>query len=748
MTDSQYQAGNELRSHQQRSLIEERVSALFKGIPLSIAASAALDLLLTVSHWRVIGEGELILWNILMLCTMALRLFSWYFWCHTEATLSAKHWLIIFRTGTLLAGLTWGSSAFFIFASHNTTYQALLAFTLAGMASGSLTSLAIDRISSVGFISLAIIPLSVRLHAEQGEIAYSMSFMVALFIVFVLSASARARKQLEESFEQNNRLIEWGNERLQQQHLSKILNHTQSLFITSEDESKAFDYLLENIISLTESQFGFIAEVANAEEKHFQLNMLSLTNISWDKESQSRYNRLKTEGMTFTNPNTLFGVAVNTNKVIISNNPAGDMRAGGTPKGHPPLTSFIGIPVFHNTRQVALLGLANRLNGYDDTHTDYLKPVVSLISQCMMARAHRLQHAIDEDNLKRQAKHTQAILDGVFEAIITVNEQGIIMSFNNAAEVIFGYRSAQIIGQSLTKLLPERYRYKYQAESIKNLTETFDIEQETRGLRKSGKEFDIELTMSLIPNDPDIAYVAIVRDISDRKQTEKLKNEFIATVSHELRTPLTSISASLAIIESGSLGPIPEKVNNLVKIANQNSLRLQSLVGDLLDMDRLLTNKMEFKFKKIDSLIAVEKCINSSQHLADRHNIKFQITSVEANCYLLADENRFQQAINQLLSNAVKFSPPNSNVAIAITKDSANVKISVTDVGTGIAPEFKAKIFKAFTQEDSSSSRQKSGSGLGLSISKELIEKMGGNIGFTSELGKGSTFYIEMPIAH
>jgi two-component system sensor kinase FixL len=733
---------------QPTSLTEERVRSLYRGIPLSIGVTFLLDLLLTLSNWNIIGQGDLILWNILMLCAMFLRTVNWFFWRNAEANFSAHYWLICFRAGALLAGAMWGSASYFMFADYNTTYQALLAFTLAGVASGSLTSLAIDKFSAVGFVTLAILPLSIRLHAEHGQIAVSMSIMVALFIVFVLSAAKRARKQLEKNFSQKERLIEWGNERLQQQQMSKVISQTQTLFIAENDDKNTFEKLLSDTVSLSNSQFGFIAEVLYSEEKAPYLNMLAMTNIAWDENSAATYEQYKTQGMKFTNLNTLFGAALTTGKPIISNSPATDMRAGGTPKGHPAITAFIGIPVFNHSQQVAVLGLANKPEGYSEALIETLQPITQLITQFMIAIGHRRQHLIDEENIKRHAKHTQAILDGAFDGIITINEQGVIESFNHAAEVIFGYRAEQIIGNNLLQLMPRHSRdSKADQKSIKNLNDSLGIGQELIGLRKSGKEFEMELALSAIEDEGKISYVGVIRDISDRKHTDKLKNEFIATVSHELRTPLTSISASLAIIESGILGPLPDKVNNLIQIAKQNSLRLQNLINDLLDMDKLLSNSIELSYSKFDAVALVQKTMAESQYIADKYQVKFQIISAESDCSIFADEIRTRQALTHLLSNAAKFSSAHMVVDISIAKHNNFIKVLVVDHGAGIAPEFKANIFSRFTQGDSSSTRQRDGSGIGLSISKELIEKMGGKIGFTSSLGQGSCFFFELPKA-
>ena len=729
----------------QMTLTEERVRVLYRGMPLSIFVTLMLELLLSYSHWNIIGRGDLILWNMLMMCTMILRIANWFLWRNTRTNVSAQYWLTSFRVGAVFAGLMWGSSCYFMFASYNPAYQALLAFTLAGVSSGSLTTLGIDKISVVGFVTLAIIPLSVRLYAEDGQIALSMSTMSFMFIIFVLSVSARARAQMQTNFEKNARLIDWGNERLQQQQMSKIISQAQALFIAEDGDNKTLEHLLESTLEFTGSKFGFIADVLYTEENKPYLNMVAMTNIAWDKRSRAAYADYKTHGMKFTNLDTLFGVAVTTGKPIISNHPATDMRAAGVPPGHAVITSFIGIPIFNNTQQIAMLGLANKENGYSDDQPEQLQPITNLIVQFSIANGHKRQHLIDKENIKRQAAHTQAILDGAFDGIITLDEHGTIISFNHAAEAIFGYSAEQIIGNRLLRLLSPKSQPKN-----KNIGEHPNItalDREVIGLRKNGKEFEMELSLSMIHDQGTTTHVGVIRDISDRKHTDKLKNEFIATVSHELRTPLTSISASLAIIESGSLGVLPEKIGNLIQIAKQNSLRLQNLINDLLDMDRLLSNKIEFEYKKFDAIALVQNTIAANQYIANKHQVKFQIGSASNNCYIHADETRTQQVLSHMFSNAAKFSNPHSLVDISISSNSKYIKISVSDHGIGIASEFKPNIFSPFTQADSSSTRRKDGSGIGLAISKELIEKMGGQIGFTSNPGEGSCFYFELPIA-
>jgi two-component system sensor kinase FixL len=729
------------------SLTEERVRSLYRGMPLSIGITLILDMLLTLSNWNVIGHGDLIVWNVLMLCAMLLRTVNWFFWRNAEANFNAHTWLICFRVGTLFAGITWGSASYFMFADYNITYQALLAFTLAGVASGSLTSLVIDKFSAVGFVTLAILPLSIRLHAEHGQIAVSMSIMVALFIIFVLSAAHRARQQLENNFAQKTRLIEWGNERLEQQKISKILSQTQALFIADNNTHNVFEKLLADTVAITHSQFGFIAEILYSEEKTPSINMLATTSIAENKNGDAALAEYKHEAIELSTIKNLFGATLSAGKPIINNTPTTVHTTGKSEKPRL-VTAFIGIPIFNHTQQVAILVLANKTDGYSEVQLETLKPITHLIAQFMIAIGHRRQHLLDEESIKRQAKHTQAILDGAFDGIITLDKEGIITSFNHAAEAIFGYRAQQIIGNNLSQLMPTSSQASTRESPIKELSNSVGIGQELIGVRKNGKEFEMELALSTIEDEDKISYIGVIRDISNRKQTDKLKNEFIATMSHELRTPLTSISASLAIIESGTLGSLPDQVNNLIQIAKQNSGRLQNLINDLLDMNKLLSNNIELNYSEFDAVKLVQKTMTENQYIAEKHNVKFQIIRAENDCNIFADPARTQQVLTHLLSNAAKFSHAHTTVDISITKHNNLINILVADHGAGIAPEFKTNIFSLFTQGDSSSTRQKDGSGIGLSISKELIEKMSGKIGFSSSPGQGSSFYVELPQAH
>lgn len=245
--------------------------------------------------------------------------------------------------------------------------------------------------------------------------------------------------------------------------------------------------------------------------------------------------------------------------------------------------------------------------------------------------------------------------------------------------------------------------------------------------------------------DPATAKVyASAQDITERQQLEQLKREFVSTVSHELRTPLTSICGALGLVSSGCLGELPEPVLQMLQLANNNCQRLASLINDLLDIEKLSAGMMQFVIQPEPLLALVEQSVADNRHYGQQRAVTLQF-SAAAGAELWRfeiDKLRFAQIMANLISNAVKFSPTQSSVQITLQRQQQQVKILVQDQGPGIPDEFKSLIFQRFSQADSSDARQKGGTGLGLALSKQLTESMGGCIGFDSVAGQGASFYL------
>jgi len=235
-------------------------------------------------------------------------------------------------------------------------------------------------------------------------------------------------------------------------------------------------------------------------------------------------------------------------------------------------------------------------------------------------------------------------------------------------------------------------------------------------------------------------------DITERKQLDKVKNEFVSTVSHELRTPLTAITGALGLAVSGALCELPEKAKQVLDIAYRNSQRLKLLINDLLDMDKLLAGKLEFHCEPQTLMPLIERAVMENKAYADQMQVRLVIEPSEIAPRVEVEDIRFLQVMANYLSNAAKFSKPHSDVTISLEDIDGYARVSVTDKGAGLSDESKSHIFEKFYQADSSDTRAKGGTGLGLAITKELVERMNGRVGFISDLGVGSTFYAEFPI--
>lgn len=274
-------------------------------------------------------------------------------------------------------------------------------------------------------------------------------------------------------------------------------------------------------------------------------------------------------------------------------------------------------------------------------------------------------------------------------------------------------------------------------------------QMEKRYMRRDGAIIFANVSVSLVrdASGAPLYMISQIEDISERKEGERIKREFIATVSHELRTPLTSIRGALGLIDAGALGYLPEKVGALVKIAYQNSERLVRIINDILDVEKLEAGKLEVQLESVPLTAFLAQAAAVNQPYGAKHDVRFFIEAPLADACVLADPHRLMQVMANLLSNAAKFSPPGAEVRIRAVEHDDRVRIEVQDHGTGIPEAFRARIFEKFAQADSSSSRNFAGTGLGLNITRELVKAMNGTIGFETVSGEGTTFHFELPRA-
>lgn len=350
-----------------------------------------------------------------------------------------------------------------------------------------------------------------------------------------------------------------------------------------------------------------------------------------------------------------------------------------------------------------------------------------------------------EAELRASETNVRAIIEYMLSGLILTDDRGVIQLVNPAAEKIFGYTADEMVGQHLIMLMPEmadddRARFLRQARQKARGRVT-----EWEGRRKNGEIFPFELSFYEFNTPEGRRFAGNVRDLSERREVDKLKKEFISTVSHELRTPLTSIRGSLRLLAGGAFGELSREAVEMVLVADRNTVRLLELINDILDLEKLDSGRIEMHFAAQPLSAVFERALESVMTFAAQQQISLRLQPTTAT--VLGDGDRLVQVLVNLLSNAIKFSPAGSAVIISATAQHGEVEVRVQDHGRGIPAAFLGKVFEPFRQVEASDDRQKGGTGLGLTICRNIIEQHHGTIGVDSEEGRGSTFWFRLPAA-
>ncbi|MFC1461180.1 PAS domain S-box protein [Verrucomicrobiota bacterium] len=357
------------------------------------------------------------------------------------------------------------------------------------------------------------------------------------------------------------------------------------------------------------------------------------------------------------------------------------------------------------------------------------------------------ERKLAEQTLHESEEKFRSLTEATSDWIWETDQNGVYSYASPKVKDLLGYDPQEIVAKTPFDLMPpdEAERMAVQFADIAKAKKSFDGLVNVN-VHKNGRHVVIETSGVPILDSANnlLGFRGIDRDITERKKVDQLKNEFISTVSHELRTPLTSISGSLGLIVGGATGEISAKGKELLDIALRNSERLVLLINDILDIEGVESGKMEFELRQTEIMPIVEQAVRDNASYAAQHGVKLVLGESMPGGEVYADRNRVMQVMANLLSNAAKFSPENESVVTSVTRAGKYIRVSVKDNGPGIPESFRDRIFEKFAQADASDARQKGGTGLGLNVTKALIERMGGRIGFESQPGEGATFFIDL----
>lgn len=337
------------------------------------------------------------------------------------------------------------------------------------------------------------------------------------------------------------------------------------------------------------------------------------------------------------------------------------------------------------------------------------------------------------------AERNRSILDSTIDAIAILNPSGSIETINTAASILLGYAPDELRSRDvsvLIKLLDRPVTFHERIGLIDGkLTNPYLPDR--RILHRDGHEIPVDIALGVMRLPDGDHIVASVRDISDRKRIERMKDELMSTVSHELRTPLTSVVGALGLLRAGSAGEIPIAAKRLVEIAENNSRRLIRLINDMLDIDRIQSGRLSLDRQKVDLCDVVRSACEGSEGLAASAGVEITAKTPDSPVFVTGDADRLLQVIANLASNAIRVSPPGGTVTIALTEEDGKAQVAVDDQGPGVPVEFRDRIFGRFERAEG---EQSQGTGLGLAISREIVSRHDGTIWFEDRAGGGTRF--------
>lgn len=367
-------------------------------------------------------------------------------------------------------------------------------------------------------------------------------------------------------------------------------------------------------------------------------------------------------------------------------------------------------------------------------------------------------------NLRRRIRTNEALYRAIWEisidAVLIFDARGKVRFANPSAARLFGYSAPELVGMEIASLQPEDRREELRQEIAHYFLDGIIGRNwrrfEDAILTRDGREVPVEAALAEMGGEGgtpglfeagDRRMVVFLRNISERRALETIKDDFISTVSHELRTPLTSVIGAVEALQAGVGGELPDASKTLVNMAAQSADRLHQLIDTILDLQKIESGGISFNPEAVDARELLRAAVQSEHPAAQAAGKQLRMADLPVSVLVKADARWVHKVLLHLVDNALKFSPAQGAVVMAAERRDAVVRFMVSDEGPGVPPQFASRIFGKFAQADASHTRAQGGAGLGLSYCKAVVEGCGGRIGYLNNPGSGATFWFELPQA-
>lgn len=745
---------------------------------------------------------------LLLACVRAIsyRLFQ----RRSRFSLRLQHWYWIFTSGVLLASTLWASALIWLFPLHDVKHQAFIIFALIGMCSGGVTTLSFRREPALIFIIPILIVLGWRFASQEEAWGISLAMACILYFIGLVISSRHIFKNTLQNIElrlnsaEQSLALEHSEQRLR----TIVDTAADAVFLLDEDgrfvdvnqqACQALGYSRQALLQLSISDIELTANKEGEEqtwdgienggtitmygvhrrkdgstfpvevrlgvlrEGRKKLFSVLARDITERKQVEEALHLSEIQALAQYKgmPLPTYTWRYHANDFTLENyNDAADKFTRGVVK------DYLGIKL--SVMYADEPEIINDIKMAFDNKTTIEKEVTLYFKHAQVQRHLAMKYAYIPPDMV--IIHTEDITDRTnAEQDLRKSEASLAMAQHIAKlgnwdwDLVSGeiQWSAEIFNifeydQQTTPANQENFIKAMHPDDLKLMQESEQramqgeqyFDEEWRIYTTSGKLKYIHLRGERFFNAEGlpVRMLGTMQDVTERKQAEILKNEFVSTVSHEIRTPLTSIMGSLSIMKGGAVGQFSKEASKMVRIAYDNSRRLLALINDILDIAKIDASGFQLNHETVSlSALVRESAELNAGYVSQYHaSIKLGIDEHD-NVMIKADKERLMQVMSNLLSNAAKFTEAGDSIDVIIEYNGNKVRVSVIDHGPGIKVEFIPHVFERFTQSDASDTRSAGGTGLGLNISRQIVEAHGGILDFVTGKG-GTTFFFEFPV--